>query len=88
MAQPHRVKYQGHENMKPYVLDFLYLEEPDTESQKPIQKQFTSDRQRMIAMGLLDEETIERATDEARAWYKDPGAFQFWLEIFAAGRAK
>ena len=42
----------------------------------------------MIAIGLLDQETLERATEEARAWYKDPGAFQFWPEVFAAGRAK
>jgi len=42
----------------------------------------------MIAIGLLDEETLERAREEARAWHKDPGAFMFWPEVFAAGRVK
>jgi hypothetical protein len=42
----------------------------------------------MIAIGLLDEETHERAIEEARAFYNDPGAFMFWPEVFAAGRAK
>ena len=40
----------------------------------------------MIDMGLLDKATLKRAIKEARAWYKDPGAFQFWPEVFAAGR--
>jgi aconitase B len=42
----------------------------------------------MIAMGFLDEKTLERAIEEARAWYKDPGAFDYWPEVFAAGRVK
>ena len=42
----------------------------------------------MDAMGLLDEETLQWAMEEARAWYKDPNAFQFYLEVFAAGRVK
>ncbi len=87
-VQPRRVKYQGHEDMKPYPTDFLVLEEPQTDVRKAIKKQFTSDYQRMIAMGLLDEETLKLAIEEARAFYNDPGAFQFWLEVFAAGRAK
>ena len=46
------------------------------------------DHRLMIAIGLLDEKTLERAREEARAWHKDPGAFQIWPEVFAAGRVK
>ena len=81
-VQPRRMKYQGHEAMKPDVFDLLALDETKSE----LRKQLEVYPQRMIAMGLLDEETVERAKEEARAWYDDPGALQFWPEIFAAGR--
>jgi len=51
--QPRRVRYQGHEDLKPSAFDLLVLDEPDLEEQR----QLVSDHQRMIAMGLLDEET-------------------------------
>ena len=84
--QPRRVKYQGPNGMEPDALDFLVLDE--SESEPWYQRQFMSDHQRMISEGLLDEETLEKATDEARAWYKDPDAFQYWPEVFAAARVK
>jgi ubiquinone/menaquinone biosynthesis C-methylase UbiE len=81
--QPRRVKYQGPNGMEPDALDFVVFDEPESE----LQRQDVSDQQRMISEGLLDEETLERATDEARAWYKDPDAFQFFPEVFAAARS-
>ncbi len=83
-VQPRRVKYQGSEGMEPNIFDLLVLDEPESESER----QLVSDHRRMIAMGLLDEETLEGAKEEVRAWYKDPAAFQFWPEVFAAGRVK
>ena len=82
--QPRGVKYQGPDGMEWHAQDLLVLDEPGW----AIQRQIVSDHQRMISEGLLDEETLERAIEEARAWYKDPDAFQYWPEVFAAGRAK
>jgi ubiquinone/menaquinone biosynthesis C-methylase UbiE len=85
--QPLRVAFQGHKDMKPRPLDLLIWDESASLGEyHSAQDHFSFDHQRMIAMGLLDEATLERAKQEARAWYKDPGAFEFWPEIFAAGR--
>lgn len=87
--QPLRVAYQGHEDMKPRALDLLIWDESASWGEYHYaQDRFSFDHQRMIAMGLLNEETLEGALLEARAWYKDPGAFQFWPEVFAAGKVK
>jgi ubiquinone/menaquinone biosynthesis C-methylase UbiE len=82
--QSRRVKYHGSERMKPSIFDLQYIDEPKSEDQKQMISRF----QRMIAMGLLDEETLERAKEEVHAWYKDPSAFQYQPEVFAAGRVK
>lgn len=93
MVQPRRVRYPGHKDFKPYVSDWLALKVRDedtpeqlVEVRRGIAQQFKLDHQRMIDMGLLDEETLERAKAEAWAFYSDPGGFQFWLEVFAVGR--
>ena len=82
-VQPRRVKYQGQEGMKPDIFDMLVLlDEPISEQHGFLATLI----QRMITVGFLDNETVERAKEEARAWYNHPGAFQFWPEIFVAGR--
>ncbi len=88
LIQPRRVKYQGHKDMKPYSTDFLVLEEGDSDTimMSAVKKGWHIDQQRLIDLGLLDDETLKRAIAEARAFYRHPGAFQFWPEIFAAGR--
>lgn len=93
LIQSRRIKYPGHKDMRPYVLDWLALEAGDSgvpdqqgEERRSITQRITDDHQRMIAMGLLDDETLKRAKREGWAFYSDPGAFQFWLEVFAAGR--
>ncbi len=85
--QPRRIAYQGHKDMKPRALDLLVLDVPESwgEYHYAIER-VSYDHQRMIAMKLLDDETIKQAKVEARAWYNHPGAFQFWPEIFVAGR--
>lgn len=81
-----RVEYQGHRLAPPSAFDGLIAEEPKTEDQR-FQAEFIRHfLQRMIADGLLDEETLEHATEEARAWYQDPGAFRFFPEFFAVGK--
>jgi ubiquinone/menaquinone biosynthesis C-methylase UbiE len=82
-VQPRRIQYQGSDNMHPSVFDLLVLGEPGTSGEKLL----ATLEERVIARGLLDEETLERAKDEARAWYENPGAFRFQPEIFAAGQA-
>ncbi len=89
--QPRSVRYQGLEGLKPGPLDLLVFDEPELEGwgeYQSWQARVRFDHLRMIAMGLLDEETLERAVEEARAWYKDPGAFMFWPQVFATGRVK
>lgn len=76
-VQPRRVKYQGSEYMQPDIFDALVLDESESELIRQV---------RATAMRLVDEETIERAKEEVRAWYNEPGAFQFFPEVFAAGR--
>jgi hypothetical protein len=85
------VRYHGLEDVKPNGLDLLVLDKSESEGwgeYTRVQASIRSIHTRMISMGLLDEETLEGAKEEARAWYKDPGAFQFWPLVFAAGRVK
>lgn len=82
-----RVEYPGHRLAPPNSFDMLVVDEPKTEDQR-FQAEIIRDfLQPVIAGGLLDEETLKRVTEEARAWYKDPGAFRFFPEFFAVGRA-
>ena len=82
-----RVEYQGHRLAPPSGFDMLVVEEPTTDDQRFHAEYIRHFVQGMIAGGLLDEVTLERATEEARAWYQDPGAFRFFPEFFAVGRA-
>lgn len=92
LVQPRRVRYQGHKDMKPWAGDGLALERrKDDLSEKQREEERGNDQrtkqlhQLMIDMGLLDQETLERAQEEALAFYNDPDAFQFWLEVFVIG---
>ena len=88
-VQPRSIKYQGHERMKPNPLDLLIFDESASDGwgeYQSTQKRVHAFHQHMIDMGFLNNETIERATAEAREFYSHPGAFQFWPEIFATGR--
>jgi SAM-dependent methyltransferase len=89
-VQPRRVRYQRREGMRshrlegirPNIFDLQYLDEPQSDDQQ----QMKSRLQEMIALGLLNDETLERAIEEIRAWYNHPGAVHFQPEVFAAGR--
>ena len=69
-------------------LDLLLLYEP----RSSLEKQIVFILDRIVAAGLLDKDTLDRAKEEARSWYKDPClscgtlAFHFWTHVFAAGR--
>ena len=81
-----RVQYQGHRPAPPTAFDSLIVEEPKTDEQRNSAELIRAGLARIIARGLLDEETLKRATEEARAWYKNPGAFRFFPEFIVAGR--
>ena len=81
-----RVQYQGHREDPPSAFDFLIVQEPTTDSEKFRAELVRSAQSAIMAKGLLDEQTLKLATEEARAWYKDPGAFRFFPEFFVAGR--
>ncbi len=81
-----RLQYQGHRDSPPSLWDFFTVQEPRTDSEKYQAELVGSALSAVMARGLLDEQTVRLATEEARAWYKDPGAFRFFPEFFVAGR--
>jgi len=78
-----RTQYPGSDYMESSSWDILLLREPETSGEK----KFVSWLDRMLAEGFLDKEMLDRAIEEARAWYADPRAFNFWTLVFAAGTA-
>lgn len=78
-----RLQYPGTEYMEHSIWDIVLLEEPESDGQK----QLALWNERTIEEGFLDQETLERAKGEIRAWYQDPAAFNFWILVFVAGRA-
>jgi hypothetical protein len=75
-------QYPGSDRMEPCVIDLLPLDELEDDSKRHV----LWHHERMIAAGVLEQETIDRAMEEARAWYANPRAFHYWLLVFAAGR--
>ncbi len=78
------LRYFGAETKTNSVLDLLLLDDPKS----PQEEQLVLVFERTIAAGYLDRVTLERAKEEARAWYSDPTAFHTWIDVFAAGRAQ
>ena len=78
------IAFQGSDNLKPGTFDMLANEESDTNSAN--QKSINLAYQRMIDQGLIGQETLDRANEEARSWYSDPSAFNYWVLIFVAGQ--
>ena len=72
-AKAHPLQYHGADEMKPRITDLLPLENLEAEDQRRI----AWHHERIIAEGFLEKETISRATEEARAWYKNPRAFNY-----------
>ena len=68
-------------------LDILRPMEANEDTSGPAWEQRTLDYEQMISQGLLDEQTVKKAEDEARRWYHDPDAFFFYPLIWVAGRA-
>jgi hypothetical protein len=42
--------------------------------------------QDMLAAGLLDDATVDRARQETKAWYNNPNRFYYWALLFVAGK--
>lgn len=78
-----RIQYHGSEIMEPNVWDLIVL----ADAEDSWDEQITKNNQEKISEGFLDEETLRKAKDEVRAWYKAPDAFYFNILVFAAGRA-
>ncbi len=80
----YRVQYPGAEEAAPHPLDLLLYD--DDEDEFGWYAGFTETYQAMIEDGFIDEETLEKAKQEALAWYENPHAFHFWVMVSAAGR--
>ena len=79
------VQFPGAGIMQPGVVDFLPAEEPVSDPQD--QRSLNAHYQRMVEQGYIDAETLSRAQQEAREWCRHPGAFNYWVLVFVAGRA-
>ena len=81
-AKAEHLQFPGSEYMNESIWDHLPLHKAESASERQLELWF----ERAIAAGLLDRETFARAREEARAWYQDPRAFNFWVLVFVAGR--
>ena len=70
---------------KKTFLDLLRPSENDADS--PVWQQRIHDYELMVRQGLIDEQTIDAAEEEARQWYQDSEAFFFYPLVWVAGRA-
>ncbi len=82
-AKIYRLQYHGSEEAQPHYIDMLPYGGQD---EYGWYARFDETYRAMIAERFIDEDLLQRATDEARAWYKDPRAFHFWVKVFAAGK--
>ena len=76
--------YTGAEENEPHPIDLLPY---GGEDEYGWYAAFDESYKAMLSDGFIDQETLTKATEEARAWYENPGSFHFWATIFAAGRA-
>jgi ubiquinone/menaquinone biosynthesis C-methylase UbiE len=75
-----KVDYPGADPMEPSFLDYLPgKDEPD--------HPFLDIYRDIMAEGLLDQATYDRARQELVDWYQRPFGFRFWALVFIAGRA-
>ena len=76
------LQHLGSAYMNPSAWDVVISGEPESDGQR----QFALWWERMIAEGFVAEDTLTNAREEARAWYLDPRAFNFWTLVFAVAR--
>ncbi len=77
------MQYREAETMEPSPWDLLVLEEPQDNGGRLVALWI----EKIVEAGFLDQDTLERAKEEVRRWYKNPEAFSFNILVFAAGRA-
>ena len=77
--------FAGVERKEPSILDILRPRKIDENT--PVWQQRSLDFEQMISQGLLDEEMVVQAEEEALSWYANPDAFYFYPLIWVAGRS-
>ena len=77
--------FAGVERKEPSFLDLLRPRKIDENT--PVWQQRSLDFEQMISQGLLDEEMVVQAEEEALSWYANPDAFYFYPLIWVAGRS-
>jgi ubiquinone/menaquinone biosynthesis C-methylase UbiE len=78
------IQFPGANTMRPSPMDMLPVDEAAADT--PTAKHINIWSRRIVEDGYIDLETLDRARQEARAWYQDPRAFSYWLLVFVAGR--
>lgn len=78
-----QLRYPKNDLMTPRVMDFIEFEDM-TEHRKEFIRRFHS---RMIEAGFIDKKTCIAAEEEAAAWIKNPFAMNYFVFVFASGRA-
>jgi SAM-dependent methyltransferase len=77
------IQHSDLEIMKPFLMDLLPWETEDEHGYFGADRELYDD---MISEGYLDRETLDKALVEAKAWFKDPDAFNFYITVFIAGK--
>ncbi len=77
------VQHSGAENMKPFLMDLLPWEENDEHGYFGADKSIYD---QMIAEDYIERSLVDQAMEEAAAWFNDPHAFGFYIEVYVAGR--
>ena len=80
-----KAHYATSEGMELSFLDMLRPSEDDADS--PGWQQRIHEIELMVKQGLIDEQTLDAAEEEARQWYQNPEAFYFYPYVWVAGRA-
>jgi hypothetical protein len=83
IVKPGRISFAGAETMRPHPMDLLPWTEGDVVGYSAY---YRTEYGEMIRDGLIDAGALERAMEEARVWFRNPGAFHFHVTVTVAGR--
>ena len=80
--KPARLEYSGAPGIEPSPWDLLPW---DTQDEYGYHAEYKAEYEAMIDQGFLERSTLNLAMEEAKQWFRDPGAFHFHSLIFVAG---